>query len=133
MRFEQSIGKNPLGDAQELMRQGEPERLPSDLTGLWGELPISALTYLLCFADYPANAIALPLRQGNDLACFRTIQTPILGVIGDQDGREHAVILITDAIASRKRENSRAEEYQAAQSDVPSTGVAALDHQPCHH
>jgi alpha/beta superfamily hydrolase len=93
------------------------ERLLSDLFGLCGELPISAQTYLHCFTDLSANAIALPLRQGDNLTYFRNIHVPILGVIGDQEDNEYTVIPITDAIELLKTENSRAEVYHVEKSN----------------
>jgi pimeloyl-ACP methyl ester carboxylesterase len=81
MKYEQSIGKNYLQEAQELASKGENAQLLSDLFDLCRELPISAQTYLHCFTDHSANAIALPLRQGGNLTYFQNIHVPILGVI----------------------------------------------------
>ena len=125
MKYEQSIGKNYLQEAQELANKGEHERLLRDLFGLCGELPISAQTYLHCFTDNSANVLALPLRQGGNLTYFQNIQVPILGIIGDQDEIEYTVIPIKDAVELLKRENSRAEVYQVESSDHVFSGKEA--------
>jgi hypothetical protein len=117
MKYEQSIGKNYAQEAQELANRSEHERLLSDLFGLCGELPISTQTYLDCFTDHSANAIALPLRQGSNLTYFQNIHVPILGIIGDQEDKEYTVIPIKDAVELLKTENSRAEVHQVANSD----------------
>ena len=125
MKYELSIGKSYLQEAQELASKGENERLLSDLFGLCGELPISAQTYLHCFTDHSANAIALPLRQGGNLTYFQNIHVPILGVIGDQDDSEYTVIPIKDAVELLKTENSQAEVYQVEKSDHVFSGREA--------
>ena len=125
MKYEQSIGKTYLQEAQDLASKGEQERLLSDLFGLCGELPISAQTYLHCFTDLSANALALPLRQGGNLTSFENIRVPILGVIGDQEESEYTVIPIKDAIELLKSENSRAEVYQIEKSDHVFSGKEA--------
>jgi pimeloyl-ACP methyl ester carboxylesterase len=125
MKYEQSIGKNYLQEAQELASRGEQERLLNDLFALCGELPISAQTYLHCFADHSANALALPLRQGGNLTYFQNIHVPILGVIGDHDESEYTVIPIKDAVELLKTENSRAEVYQVENSDHVFSGKEA--------
>lgn len=117
MKYERSIGKNYTQEAQALTGKGDNERLLSDLFGLCGELPISAETYLHCFTDKSANAIALPLRQGSNLTYFQNIPVPILGVIGDQEEKEYTVIPIKDAIELLTSENSLAEVYQIKNSD----------------
>ena len=125
MKYEQSIGKSYLEEAKALASKGENERLLSDLFGLCGELPISAQTYLDCFTDHSANALALPLRQGSNLTFFRNIHVPILGVIGDQEDKEYTVIPIKDAIELLRSENSRAEVYQIEKSDHVFSGKEA--------
>lgn len=125
MKYEQSIGTHYLQEAQALASQGEPERLLRDLFGLCGELPISAQTYLDCFTDGSANAIALPFRQGRDLLYFRNIHVPILGIIGDQEEREYTVIPIKDAVELLKTENRLAEVYQIEDSDHVFSGREA--------
>lgn len=125
MKYEQSIGKNYLQEAQELVRTGQPEQLLSDPFGLCGELPISAQTYLHCFSDSSANAVALPLRQGRNLTYFQNIHVPILGIIGDQEEHEYTVIPIKDAIELLKTENSQAEVYQIGQSNHVFSGKEA--------
>ncbi len=45
MKYEQSIGKSYLQEAQELASKGETERLLSDPSGLCGELPISTFLW----------------------------------------------------------------------------------------
>jgi pimeloyl-ACP methyl ester carboxylesterase len=125
MKYEQSLGKSYQQEAQELASKGEHERLLSDLFGLCGELPISAQTYLHCFTEHSANALALPLRQGGNLTSFQNIHVPILGVIGDQDEREYTVLPIKDAVELLKTENSRAEVYQVEKSDHVFSGKEA--------
>lgn len=117
MKYEQSIGKHYLQEAQELASKGEHQRLLSDLFALCGELPISVQTYLHCFTNHSANALALPLRQGGNLTSFQNIRVPILGIIGDQDEREFTVLPVKDAVELLKTENSRAEMYQVEQSN----------------
>jgi pimeloyl-ACP methyl ester carboxylesterase len=125
MKYEQSIGKNYLQEAQELASKGEQERLLSDLFGLCGELPISAQTYLHCMTPHSANALALPFRQGGNLTSFQNIHVPILGVIGDQEDSEYTVIPIKEAVELLKRENSQAEVYQIVQSNHVFSGKEA--------
>ena len=125
MKYEQSIGKSYLQEAQELASKGENERLLSDLFGLCGELPISAQTYLHCFTDHSANAIALPLRRGGNLTYFQNIHVPILSVIGDQDDSEYTVIPTKDAVELLNTENSRAVVYQVENSDHVFSGKEA--------
>ncbi len=125
MKYEQSIGKSYLQEAQELASKGENERLLSDLFGLCGELPISAQTYLHCFTDHSANALALPLRRGGNLTYFQNIHVPILSVIGDQDDSEYTVIPTKDAVELLNTENSRAVVYQVENSDHVFSGKEA--------
>jgi pimeloyl-ACP methyl ester carboxylesterase len=110
--YEKNIGHNYFGEARELERRGERYRLLNDVSGLCGELPISAQTYLNCFSNDSENAKALPLRNGQELPFFRNIHVPILGVIGDQEDREYTVIPIRQAIELMQSENPRAEIYQ---------------------
>jgi pimeloyl-ACP methyl ester carboxylesterase len=125
IKYEQSIGKSYLQEAQELANRGENERLLSDHFALCGELPISAQTYLHCFTGHSANAIALPLRQGSNLTYFQNIHVPILGVIGDQDESEYTVIPIKDAVGLLKTENSRAEVCPVENSNHVFSGKEA--------
>ncbi|GCE12434.1 alpha/beta hydrolase family protein [Tengunoibacter tsumagoiensis] len=117
MKYEQSIGKTYLQEAHNLVSQGKNEQLLSDPYGLCGELPISAQTYLHCFTNDSANALALPLRHGKNLTLFQQIRVPLLGVIGDQEESEYTVIPITDAVALLKKENNLAEVYQIENSN----------------
>lgn len=111
-RYEKKIGKNYFDEAKAFVAQGKGEHLLSDLSGLAGELPISAQTYLNFFSENSGNSVALPLRKGKDLTNFQNIQVPILGVIGDKEDGEYTIIPIQDAINLLKSENKLAEAYQ---------------------
>lgn len=111
-RYEKKIGKNYFEEATKLVNENKGEQLLSDLTGLAGELPISAQTYLNFFSENSENSIALPLRKGKDLTSFQNIQVPVLGVIGDNEDGEYTIISIKDAVELLKSENKLAEAYQ---------------------
>lgn len=111
-RYEKKIGSNYFEEATKLVSENKSTQLLSDLTGLAGELPISAQTYLNFFSENSENSIALPLRKGEGLTNFQNINVPILGVIGDNEEGEYTIIPIKDAINLLKSENKLAEAYQ---------------------
>jgi pimeloyl-ACP methyl ester carboxylesterase len=116
-KYEKKIGRNYFDEAKTLVEQGKGEHLLSDMGGLAGEMPISAMTYLNFFSPNSENSLALPLRQGKDLAFFRNIKVPVLGVIGDNYDGEYTIIPIEDAVELLKSENKLAEAYQIKDCD----------------
>lgn len=117
LKYENKIGHNYFVEANDLVTRGKGESLLSDMSGLAGELPISAQTYLNFFSPNSENSFALPLRQGKNLTFFRNIKVPVLGIIGDNYNGEYTIIPITEAIELLKSENKLAEAYQIKDCD----------------
>jgi pimeloyl-ACP methyl ester carboxylesterase len=115
-KYEKKIGKNYFDEATKLVNENRGTELLSDLTGLCGELPISAHTYLNFFSEKSEIAFALPFGKGKGLISFQNIKVPVLGVISDNESGEYTIIPIKDAIELLKSENKLAEAYQIEDS-----------------
>ena len=115
LKHEQKIGHNFMAEAERMVKEGKGDHLLSDLRAFCGELPMTAKTYLDNMKPDSANAKAIPLRQGKNLAYFKNIKVPVLGVIGDHG--EYTIIQIEMAIELLKKENPLAEAYQIKDCD----------------
>ncbi|KKS79897.1 MAG: Alpha/beta hydrolase fold protein [Candidatus Beckwithbacteria bacterium GW2011_GWA2_43_10] len=115
LKHEQKIGHNFMAEAERMVEEGKGDQLLSDLRAFCGELPMTAKTYLDNMKPDSANAKAIPLRQGKNLAYFKNIKVPVLGVIGDHG--EYTIIQIEMAIELLKKENPLAEAYQIKDCD----------------
>jgi len=84
------------------------------LTSNWlahaGVLPQNAESYINYFKDDSELSKAFPLRNGKNLAFYKNIKIPILGVIGDEE--EYTIIPIKKAIQLLKNENTLAQVFQ---------------------
>lgn len=98
-----------LKEAEELVTQGKPHQLLSDLKINWGELPQSAQSYISFMSENSKLSNVLPLGQDKVFTNFRKINIPILGVVGDTD--ECTVIPPKEAVGKLNKENENARCY----------------------
>ena len=116
-RYPEKAQKEYMYEAQQLLRDGKPYQLLTDLRAQAGStLPVSAATYVNFFIPGSELSNTLPLRNGKKLLLLRDIQIPILGVIGDQND-EYTHIPIRDAMALIESENKQAETHQINNSN----------------
>ena len=104
-------GKDYMAEANDLISKGKGDYLLSDIFSFAGELPISVKTYLNFFKDGSELSSVMPFGKGK-LDMFSKINIPILGVIGDQEEKEHTIMPIKDGVNLLKTENKLAEAYQ---------------------
>jgi hypothetical protein len=98
-----------LKEAKELVKQGKPHHLLSDLYINWGELPQSAQSYISFMSDDSALSNILPLGQSKEFTNFKKIRMPILGIVGDTE--ECTVIPPKLAVEKLNQENHNADCY----------------------
>lgn len=98
-----------LSEAEEMIKQGKPFQLLSDLSINWGELPQTAQSYKNFMTPGSALSDILPLGQDKDFANFKKITIPILGIVGDTG--ECTVISPKKAVDRLNKENKNAECY----------------------
>ncbi len=107
---EYSKGKKLLQEAQSLVNQGKGHTfLTSEWLSYSGVMPKSASSYLNFMQDGSELSQALPFHT-QSLSFYKTIQVPILVVIGDQE--EYTILPVKDALELMKKENSRTESHQ---------------------
>jgi pimeloyl-ACP methyl ester carboxylesterase len=115
-QFNKKTRESLLNEAKTLIKNKKNEQF---LTNIWlshaGVLPQSAESYLNFFSDESELSKVFPIRNGSNLAMYKKIKVPILGVIGDQ--KEYTVIPVKDAIILLKTENKMAKIYQIKSSD----------------
>lgn len=97
-----------LKEAEELIKQGKPNQLLSNLNINWGELPQTAQSYKNLMSPGSELSKILPL-QNNLLPNFRKISVPILGIVGDTN--ECTVIPPKEAVNLLNKENQYAQCY----------------------
>lgn len=115
-RYLRKTGKELMSEATQLMKEGKPYQLLSDLHAqAEGAIPASATTYVNFFTPGSELSKAFPLRNGKELLLFQTIHVPILGVIGDLD-EEYTHIPIHNAMILLHSENPLAEAHQIKNS-----------------
>lgn len=121
-RYENKIKKNYVDEATKLVREGRGLDLLSDIFGgIAGEAPLSARSYLNYYSPGSELSRTMPFR-GKELPMYRSIQVPILGLIGDNEDGEYTIIPIDDAIRLMKKENSHTETYKIPDCNHGFTG-----------
>lgn len=117
-RYEKKIGKSYFSEAEKLVKLGLGLSFLSDIwSGIAGEAPLSARSYLNYYSPGSELSKTMPLRLGKKLTMYSRIKVPILAVIGDNEEGEYTIIPIKQAIALMKRENPRTEAYQIKNCD----------------
>lgn len=105
-RIAKGFPVDPMDEARRLVAEGKGEQF---LTSVWrphgGGVPKGAASYLNFFSPGSELSRALPLRQGNNLTCYRNIRVPILVVVGEWD--PYTYLPVPEAIRLLERENHR--------------------------
>lgn len=109
--FEKTIEVNLMAEAKEKVAKGKGyELLTGHRRANCGELPISASSYINYFSENSELSKTTPFRNGASLPMIRTIEVPILAIIGEHE--EYTIIPIVDAMVLLKKENRNIETHQ---------------------